>query len=344
MERKTRVIQYGCGVMGQEIVRQLLTKEGMMVVGAIDKIGAGNDLGQVIGVGKLGVTISDDIDSVLSHIKADVMVDATASHTRLVFPHLIKALEAGLNVVTICEEMTNPWLKEPELARRLDEAARRKGVTIVQTGLNPGFYADVLPLMITSACAEVRKIRIERLSVNIDMLKSPTTTQAYGIGLTEKEWKEKLAKGSIRGHVGFPETMHLIADALGWKLTEVREEREPLISEIVRDFSPLPRIEPGQCHGVRHIAYGMQNGETVMKLESTLYLKAPTGEETIEPGFNLWVEGNPNFELRMKGVTTGHDIIVGTSARAVSWIPYAVKAKPGLLTSLREFPLVSYCK
>jgi 4-hydroxy-tetrahydrodipicolinate reductase len=328
------------------MVRIMSTKKSLQVVGAITKRrNVGKDLGEVAGIGKkLGITVSNDIDAVLSQTKADVMVDATGAHTRAVFSHLLKAVEAGLNVVTICEEMTNPWLKEPELARRLDKAAKSHGVTVVATGTNPGFYLDVLPLMIASACAEVKKLRVQRVVDMSGIVDSLTVLSAFGIGLAPEEVERKLAAGEITLHVGLPETMHLLADALGWKLTEVREERKPVVSRIARDFPPFVKIEPGQSYGCKYNGYGFIDGEMVMSFEGTLCLSPTLKTDGMEPCFTLWVEGDPEIKVSLEGVTIGHNIMVVTAARAVNWIPSVVKAKPGLLTSLEDFPLVGYCK
>jgi 4-hydroxy-tetrahydrodipicolinate reductase len=343
--KKIKVIQLGCGAMGQEIIRQVLSKQTLQLVGAIArKTNVGQDVGKVMGIGELGVTISSDMDSVFANTKADVLVDATASRTRLVFPYLMKALEAGLNVVTICEEMTNPWLKEPELAKKLDETAKKHGVTVVETGMNPGFYLDVLPFVVTSVCSEVRRITGERVVDSSGMPHSRATNEAFGIGLNAKEFQRKRADGSIPGHVGISETMHVFADALGWELTEVHEELEPLFSKVVKDFSPYCVIQPGQVYGLSYRGYGLRGKEVVFDFKGALCVKPNMETDRIEPCFQLSIEGNPSFKVNLEGLTTGDNMRVATAARAVNWIPYVVEAKPGLLTNLREFPLVGYSR
>jgi len=80
---KIRVIQCGIGPIGAKITQAIEQNANMKIVGAvdIDKEKAGKDLGEVTGLGKpLGVNITDDLDSLLSTIKADVAVYTTSSY------------------------------------------------------------------------------------------------------------------------------------------------------------------------------------------------------------------------------------------------------------------------
>jgi 4-hydroxy-tetrahydrodipicolinate reductase len=60
MKKKIRVIQYGVGAMGSNMVKLLQSRSDVKVVGAIDhdKAKIGRDLGEVAGLGKrLGITV-----------------------------------------------------------------------------------------------------------------------------------------------------------------------------------------------------------------------------------------------------------------------------------------------
>jgi len=63
----------------------------------------------------------------------------------------------GINVVSSCEELLFPQLREPRLAARLDRICRKAGARIVGTGVNPGFVMDLLPLCLTGVSGEVRQ-------------------------------------------------------------------------------------------------------------------------------------------------------------------------------------------
>ena len=342
MQGKIRIAQCGLGVQGKEMMGIVLRKQKLECVGAITlKTGVGKDLGDVLGISKkLGVIVSNDLDAVLSQTKPAVMLDATHLHVAEIYPHVIKALKAGVNVVSICEELANPWIKEPDLACSLDETAKENNVTIVATGINPGFNLDILPLTLTGVCATVNKIRVERVADLAASVASPTVVQAFGWGLSPEEVNKKLAEGKISMHVGLPETINVLADALGWTLTDVQEEKEALVSKVARNYPNL-QIKPGQVFGCKYNGYGIRNGETIIEFKAIVCLNPTLDTDGIEPSYTLWIEGEPNITINMDGLSTNEGIRIGTAAHAVNWIPYVIKAKPGLLMT-KDYPLVIF--
>lgn len=88
-----------CGRMGSLIIRRILASEGLTLSAAFDLMNVGKDVGEVIGVGKLGVEVSDskDLVAILKESKTDVLVDFTiASATAVNAPLVAKA---GVNLV-----------------------------------------------------------------------------------------------------------------------------------------------------------------------------------------------------------------------------------------------------
>ena len=78
MEEKIRVLQCGLGVVGKEMVRIVLEKESLELVGVYDispqKVD--KDVGEVLGIeDRLNIAISDDLDAVLAKTKPHVMLE-----------------------------------------------------------------------------------------------------------------------------------------------------------------------------------------------------------------------------------------------------------------------------
>ena len=339
--KNIKVVICGTGAVAREAAEILIGKKGIEIVGVAGrKSYIGEDFGDVIGLNrKMGIAVSNDLDAILDQTKPDVLLDATSSLTRQVFPTLIKALDAGVNVVTACEELTNPWIAEPELARELDDAAKKNGASLVTSGLNPGWYLDQIPYAFTGACATVKKIRGFRVVDGANPADtSMTVSRNFGIGLEIEEAKKQIAEGKITGHVGLKETIHLLADAIGWKLTKVDEKREPLPCPIDRNYK-IVKIKKGQSYGIRYNGYGMVDDEEVIRFDG-IWACSPTMEiDGFEPGYTLWIEGKPNLKVTIDGATgVGHNTI--TPARLCNWVPHIVKAKPGVLTDMTEFPLI----
>ena len=153
--KKFRVVQWGLGAMGSGMARLVLEKDGLELVGGIDMRPdyVGKDLGEVLGGGRrLGVTVTNDPASVLDKSKVDLVVIATTSWTKEQMPDLRKILSAGINCISIAEEMAAPEAQSPELAAEIDALAKKHGVSILGTGVNPGFVLDLLVVTLSGVC------------------------------------------------------------------------------------------------------------------------------------------------------------------------------------------------
>ena len=338
MQGEIKVVQYGVGAKGKAMVELMLKKAGIAVVGAVDIVNIGRDLGEVVGLGrKIGVNISDNLDAVLAQTKPDVMLDASLPYTKQLYPIFAKALEARVNIISIAPQAFNPWANEPELAKKLDETAKRKGVTLVGTGTGTGFYSDVLPLFFTGICGTLKKIKYDRVT---DVAKGGLPfRKRSGIGLSKDEAERRLATGEVKIGLAYSDDVYFIADSLGWRLSSVREEKEFLISKTVRDDIPDHRIQSGQVYGFRYSCYGIKDQEPVIEIKNIIGVEPAL--DGFEVHFTLTFEGEPSFTIDASELCLSKNIKITVAARAVNWIPHIIRAKPGLLTNAWDLPLVT---
>jgi hypothetical protein len=147
VKKKIRAIQYGVGPIGASIARLMREKQAIEIIGAIDTDPAkiGRDLGELIGAqdAPWGVKVSADAKEVLEQ-NADVVIHSTSSSLPKVMDQLLMCLEAESCIVSTCEELSYPFRTHPQLAAKLDSAAKDFGVALVGTGVNPGFVMDKL--------------------------------------------------------------------------------------------------------------------------------------------------------------------------------------------------------
>ena len=88
-----------CGKMGTMLVRRIMATEGITVAAAFDLVNVGKDIGEVAGIGKIDVPVSDpsELAKVLKAAKVDVLLDFTiAKATEVNAP---VAAEAGVNLI-----------------------------------------------------------------------------------------------------------------------------------------------------------------------------------------------------------------------------------------------------
>jgi 4-hydroxy-tetrahydrodipicolinate reductase len=311
--------------MGSGMARLMLDKPGLAVVAAVDGRPdfAGRDLGDVLGLGRrLGVAVSDDPGAVLDRAAVDVAMLATTSWVADQMDDLRRVLSAGINCVSIAEEMAHAEAQNPELARELDALARANGVSVLGTGVNPGFVLDSLVIMLTGGCHVVQRIEASR--VNDLSAYGPTVMATQGVGTTPEEFRAGLADGSIVGHVGFPESIHMISEAIGLGVDRLEETREPIISRVRRE-TPHVTIEPGKVAGCAHTGIGYRGETEVVRLLHPQQVHPHLeGQDT---GDYIHVHGVPEVHVEIKPEIAGGQ---STIAIAVNMIPHVVAASPGL--------------
>ncbi len=311
---QTTVLSYGLGPIGAGIAGLALDR-GYRIVSAVDisPDKAGSDLGVLLGRARLGVTVTADVAAALA-CKPRVVLHSTQSHIPQVMPQLMACIEAGACVVSTCEELAFPWYRHDHEARRLDAAAKAHGVTIVGVGVNPGFVMDLLPIVLTAPCRKVRAIRVTRV-VDAGLRRKPLQ-QKVGDGLDRATFEKGVAEGRM-GHVGLPESVAMIADALGWPLDSIEETIEPV-------------MEGATVRGLHQVANGLQSKEPVISLDLTMAVGAANPRDSVT------IEGEPPIALTVSGGIHGD---VATCAISVNAIPMVLASPPGL-TAPHRLPAI----
>lgn len=329
---KVKVILYGVGAVGSLIAKHLLQKEGIKIVGAIDiaEDKVGKDLGEILGLNrKLGVKVSDDADSALSKVEADIAVHATSSFFKNTYPQIASIVKHGVNVVSTCEELSYPYLTEPKLARELDSLAKKHNVTVLGTGINPGFLMDTLVITLTAVCQKIEKIKAVRV-MNAATRRLPFQKK-IGAGLTVKEFKRKIENRKITGHVGLKQSIAMIADALKWNLDKITVESvEPVIAKKPVESAGI-KVRKGEVTGLRQRTKGMMRNKEVIVLDFQAYIGAEKEYDAVT------IEGVPSVKQNIHPCVHGDK---GTVAMIVNSIPKVINASPGLLT-MKDLPVPS---
>jgi len=323
-----RVIQYGVGAIGAEAARVLASRPDVQVVAAIDSATdkAGHDLGRLAGLGRdLGVTVTADAKAALA-LPADVVVHTTGSYLEEVAPQLLAAVDAGKNVLSTCEELSYPWDRHPALSRQIDARASEAGVTVVGTGVNPGFVMDTLALALSAVCQSLSRMEIRRV---VDVSRRRIQLQRkVGVGITPEEFEKRKATGRF-GHVGLMESARLVAHALAWPVDDWQEVLEPVLCDSPRQAGEI-RLDKGQVAGIHQVVSARCNGREVLRLELEMSAGAA------QPRDEVLIEGQPPVHMVIEGGVQGD---LATAAIVANAIPAVVAARPGLLT-MTDLPLL----
>src|SRR5690348_11866872 len=262
---KIRVMHVGLGPIGAAVARQIASRKGFQIVGAvdIDPLKTGKDVAQVIGApGRLRVAVTNDIDRTIRATKPDVAVLCTSSSLKAVQRQFEAVLARRVPIVTTTEEAAYPSPANRRLVKQLDAAARKAKVAVLGTGVNPGFAMDALPIALTAVCERVDRIEVWR--VQDARVRRLPFQQKIGAGLTAAEFQQKVRAGSVR-HVGFTESISMIADAIGWRLERVEDDVAPKMADQTV-ASELLAVEAGRVCGVIQTGTGWVNGEPRIRL------------------------------------------------------------------------------
>ncbi len=324
MDRDIRVVHVGLGPMGLRIVRHILAeRQGIRYVGAIDVAPQleGRDLGELAGVGPCAVPVTGDAARVFQETKPDIAIYTTVSHLKRFLPQTDVAIRNGVNVISTCEELAFPNFVDSELTARYDELCRKHGVTMLGTGIAPGFLMDLRASVLTAACKDVQRIEITR-RMDAAFGRQPFQ-QKLGVGMDVEAFRAAVAAGAIRGHVGLEMSICLIADALGWALEEVRVMAPEPVMAGIPVASEFFTVGTGQVKGTEQQAVGVVDGEEKIWLDFAAYLGADPSYDEVA------LYGTPELRAR---VTPCWPADSGTVAMVVNLIPAVINACPGLLT------------
>ena len=326
-----RVMPFGLGPIGAAIAKQLVSRPGFKIVGAIDIDPAkvGRDLGDVVGLPKrLGIKVSDNAAKALKAAKPDVVVLCTSSSLKTVMLQIETILKSKTAIVSTTEELSYPGYTHIRLARQIHGWATKAKVAVLGTGVNPGFAMDALPIALTAVCERVDRIVVNR--VQDARIRRLPFQQKIGAGLTTEQFQRKVEDGSVR-HVGLTESIAMIADALGWTLDRITDDIEPKLATVTTS-SEFLAVDPGYVCGIIQDGVGYRKNDAVIRLHMEAYLGAPESYDSVE------IEGSPRLSSKIAGGIHGD---VATASIVVNSIPKVLQAPPGLHT-MRDLALPSF--
>ncbi|HEX4348019.1 MAG TPA: hypothetical protein VHZ73_10625 [Vicinamibacterales bacterium] len=326
-----RVMHFGLGPIGASVAKQIASRPGFKLVGAVDTDAAkvGRDIGDVIGLNRrIGLRVHDNAAKALKAAKPHVVVHCTGSSIKKVLPELEAILKAKVPIVSTSEELSYPGYTHIRQARQIHASAKKAKVAVLGTGVNPGFAMDALPIMLTSVCERVERVTVHRVQ-DARMRRLPFQ-QKIGAGLTTEQFQRKVEDGSVR-HVGMTESIAMIADALGWTLDRITDDVQPKLAAVTIS-SEFLAVDPGYVCGIVQDGIGYRKGKPAIRLHLEAYLGALESYDSVE------IEGSPTLSMKMAGGIHGD---IATASIVVNSIAKVLGAAPGLHT-MRDLPLPSF--
>ncbi|NPV09741.1 MAG: dihydrodipicolinate reductase [Anaerolineae bacterium] len=324
MEAPVRVAAYGLGPIGRAIAAAAAAKKSLDLVGAVDVAPdiAGRPLSDVVAGGPRGISVAPSLARLLDACQPEVVLHATGSYLDRVYPQFQELVQAGLNVVSTCEDASYPTTVQARLlTEQLDRACKEAGVRVLATGINPGFAMDVWPLVVSAAQARVDRILVRRV-VDASTRREPLQRK-IGAGMTAEEFRKEVAARRL-GHVGLEASALLLAKGLGRRVLEQSGSIEPVLAdrEVVTEYFQVP---PGRVVGLRQELRCQLSGGAQMILHLEMFLGAP------EPVDEVTIEGDHEAQVKVVGGFPGD---TATAAVVTNAVLPSLRCPPGYLTML----------
>jgi 2,4-diaminopentanoate dehydrogenase len=337
-----RVLQWTTGHVGREAVKAILAHPELELVGAYawSPEKEGRDVGELCGVGRLGVTATGDVDALLAR-GADC-VCYTPNHPEL--DVICRLLAAGLDVVA--SNLTNCRSWGEGARARVESAAQAGGATLFGSGIFPGF-ANYIAAQMASVSHGFRRIRFLE-SVDVSTYQAIRNYANLGWGQPPApQWLE--ASRRVLGFYG--ECLDVMAQMLRVPVAETRFDCEWAITPEAREVYGF-RMPAGSIAGQKSTWTARVAGQEEPVLELDVCWIAGRGLEPewpIQHGYTMEVDGDPNVRTRVtfspsrrgRGLEAYVDMSnTVTAMPVVAAIPTVYAAAPGIRT-YADLPLIT---
>ena len=328
-----KIVLWTVGVVGKSAVPTILTHPNLQLVGCYTWSDgkAGIDVGTLCGIAPVGIAATRDVDALIA-LRPDCVLYAPQFAD---IDHMVRILEAGINIVSTCYFMNGRAFGE-EAYGRIKQAALRGKASIYGTGINPGF-ANILGLLATQACARVDRISVLE-SVDCTNYASPGTWEAMGIDrpLDDPDVPAFIKKGTP----SFREAVDVMADALNVALDDVRFDVEFGAATEDVDLGYMT-IRKGHIAAIRGAWSGWVAAKPFIELKIAWKLGYKLEPDwPMRHGYHVEIQGNPNLSCHFEPVgVTMFDPGLVTAMPAIHAIAPVCAAAPGIVTAA-DLPLI----
>ncbi len=348
MDRKVKVIQYGCGKMSVYTMRYVYEK-GAEIVGAFDisQDIIGKDIGQIMGTENKGIIVQsiDNIEEKMKALNADICIVTTMSLMVDVKDILLICAKLGINAISTCEEAIYPWNSTFTTTSEIDKIAKENNCTICGSGYQDIFWGNLITVL-GGATHKITKIKGSS-SYNVEDY-GIALAKAHGAGLTLAEFEKQVASADnisdearqelINKEEFLPSYMWNVngwlCSKLGLHVTNQTQKCIPQTHETDLDSSTLGiTVKAGDATGMSAVVTTTTQEGIVLETECIGKVYAPE-----EFDKNEWtIYGEPDTTVVISKPAT----VELTCATVVNRIPDVLNAEAGYTTT-EKMPILEY--
>jgi hypothetical protein len=161
------VVQWATGPVGRHAIAAVIDHPDLELVGAFgyrgDKVG--RDVGEISGIGPVGVTVTGDREEILA-LDADCVLYMAQGDTnpKAAIDDICALLASGKNVVsTAVTPLIYPASMGPRVVDRLEHACADGATSFHATGIEPGWASEVLPLAMSGIFRSIDSLLVQEV-------------------------------------------------------------------------------------------------------------------------------------------------------------------------------------
>lgn len=334
LQRRLRVIQWGTGVSGVRALRAVIDHPDLELAGlwVHSPTKVGRDAGDLADRDPTGIAATSSLEDILA-IDADCVLYMPYGCD---IEELCRILASGKNVVTSRFEFNYPPVIEASVRARIEVACAAGNTTLYGTGSSPGFITEAVPLVLLSVQRRLDCLTIDEFADMREYDSPETVFEHLGFGKPPESYD---AARMAEVKLGFANSLHLVADAIGAPLDEVK-----VLGEVATAAEPVAvlgrTLEPGTIAALRTTVAGYRDGKVLMQFRANWYCtkQVVSGWDLRDIGWRILVEGdapldvsitNPVPRDRLADVTPNK-----TPFRVVNSVAAVCAAPPGIATTL----------
>ena len=334
-----RVAVWGTGDVGHYVLRGVISRPDLELVGvrvwSRDKVG--KDAGQLVGWEPVGVRATASTEDILA-LDPDCLIHTAPSR---VLEPVAEYLAAGVDVLTLgSTALVHPATCPPDVRGPLERACAAGGSSLFYGGIDPGFAAHTLPLVLSGVCERIDLMTVYEVR-DYDPLPLHQL-EWFNFGRETTDGARFFTPGGIAAVWG--PSLRLVADAVGVDLDGIEEFHEVALAP-ERFEVPALTVAADTIAAVRFGLRGIVSGVERLRLEHVNRLRhdlAPHWQR--EQGYGVLVEGQPRYRLHLELADPAgrqdRPALFGTAMYLVNAVPGVCAAPPGIVTVL-DLPYIT---
>ena len=342
-----KIIAWAPGYLGSAVIKELLKRPEYELVGVLAYSDSKNgmDVGEMLGIDKVGVKMTTDQDEIMA-MDADCVIH---TGTNMYDPEprhieVTRLLESGKNVIS-APYYHYPPLKGQAFVDRLDDACQKGNSSLYGTGIHPGVLCERLAILLTSFTNEIKYVRTQEY-FNLSNVGSREMLRACTFGLTIEKAKSIIHR--IEEGAGDPFYYPAVAQAchiLGHDVDRIDVEStfKAADEDLYLEASGVT-IRKGEIVRWEHSYTGIVDGKPFFYVDEIFYVGDNCPVETRGDHYRITVEGKPaSVAMQMDVMASvdenlhqrpGDPTTSGYYATAVALlqaVPVTCSAKPGIV-------------